>query len=77
MIEINELSTAEMLLRKSNVMRLLFEEHPERYQLVEDYLEQAPIPKMQYTTEERRSAISKGKLMEILFINQILTYSQV
>lgn len=66
-----------MLLRKSNAMRLLFEEHPERYQLVEDYLEQAPIHKMQYTTEERRSAISKGKLMGTLSINQILKYFQV
>lgn len=62
MIEINEISTAEILLRKSNVMRLLLEEHPERYQTVEDYLEQAPVSKTQYTTEERRSAIAKGTL---------------
>lgn len=66
MIEINETSTAEILLRKSNVMRLLCEEYPERYQIIEEYLEQAPVTKTQYTTEERRSAISKGnKLMRI------------
>ncbi|KAF1806635.1 WD40-repeat-containing domain protein [Mucor lusitanicus] len=65
MIEINEISTAEILLRKSNVMRLLLEEHPDRYQTIEDYMEQAPITKTQYTTEERRSAIAKGLEKEI------------
>lgn len=64
MIEINEISTAEILLRKSNVMRLLLEEHPDRYQTIEDYMEQAPITKTQYTTEERRSAIAKGAMKQ-------------
>ncbi|KAI8647908.1 WD40-repeat-containing domain protein [Parasitella parasitica] len=66
MIEINELSTAEMLARKSSVMRLLFEEYPERYQTIEEYLEQAPVANMQYTTEERRLAISKELEKEIM-----------
>ena len=67
MIEINEISTAEILLRKSNVMRLLLEEYPDRYQIVEDYMEQAPITIAHYTTEERRSTIAKGTINQIRF----------
>ncbi|KAI7903920.1 WD40-repeat-containing domain protein [Cokeromyces recurvatus] len=65
MIELNEKSTAEMLLRKSNVLRLLNEEYPERYEIMERYLDQLPIEKPQYTTEERRRHISEQLKEEI------------
>lgn len=59
LIEANELSAAKTLLRKSNILRELCEDDPERYQLMEEYLEQ---PKQQlYTNEARRAHIAQRK----------------
>jgi WD40 repeat-containing protein SMU1 len=58
LIESNEQSTAKILLRKSNVLRLMSEDLPDRYQQIENYLEQ---PKQSlYTTKERRQNIANG-----------------
>lgn len=38
------------------------EDYPERYQIIQDYLEQSPMKQLLYTSEERRSNISKGKI---------------
>jgi WD40 repeat-containing protein SMU1 len=62
LIESKEISTAKILLRKSNVLRLMSEDYPERYQIIQDYLEQSPMKQLLYTSEERRSNISKGKI---------------
>lgn len=57
LIELNEQSAAKALLRKSNALRLMSEEYPDRYQIIESYLEQ-PSKQPMYTTEERRSKIA-------------------
>ncbi|KAI7894299.1 WD40-repeat-containing domain protein [Mucor mucedo] len=57
LIEANEHSAAKTLLRKSNILRELCEVDPERYQRMEEYLEQ---PKQQlYTNEARRTHIAQ------------------
>lgn len=59
LIEANEHSAAKTLLRKSNILRELCEVDPERYQRMEEYLEQ---PKQQlYTNEARRTHIAQRK----------------
>ncbi|KAI9361566.1 WD-40 repeat protein [Pilaira anomala] len=56
LIESKEYSAAKTLLRKSNVLRSMCEEDPDRYQVMEHYLDQ---PKQSiYTTEERRKNIA-------------------
>lgn len=59
LIESKEYSAAKTLLRKSNVLRQMCEEDPDRYQVLEHYLDQ-PQQSL-YTTEERRRNISKRK----------------
>lgn len=66
LIESNEQSTAKILLRKSNVLRLMSEEYPERYQIIQDYLEQAPHKQITYTSEQRRSKIAKGTVHRMM-----------
>lgn len=69
MIENDESSTAEILLRKSNVLRAMSEEHPDRYEIISRYLE-SHDEKLQYTTEERRSNISKRKVSFVQSSNE-------
>jgi hypothetical protein len=57
------------------VLRLMSEEYPERYQVIEDYLEQFPNNKqIIYTTEERRSTISKRNVYYIQKMKKIMRY---
>ncbi|KAI9482928.1 MAG: WD40-repeat-containing domain protein [Benjaminiella poitrasii] len=65
MIELNEKSTAELLLRRSNILRSLNEQYPDRYELMERYLDQLPTEAPQYTTEQRRKKISEQLKDEI------------
>ncbi|KAI8981489.1 WD40-repeat-containing domain protein [Pilobolus umbonatus] len=65
LIESNEISTAKMLMRKSHVLRLMNDEYPERYHVLEDYLSQAPSTQ-KYTSEERRIQIAKRLETEII-----------
>ncbi|KAI8992128.1 WD40-repeat-containing domain protein [Mycotypha africana] len=68
LIENNELSAAEIVLRKSNVLRFVNEEYPERYEIMERYLDEAKtkLPhKPKYTSEERRTRIAKNLEKEI------------
>ncbi|GAA5798340.1 WD40-repeat-containing domain protein [Helicostylum pulchrum] len=63
LIESKEYSAAKTLLRKSNVLRQMCEEDPDRYQVLEHYLDQ-PQQSL-YTTEERRRNISKQLEKEV------------
>lgn len=66
MIESKEYSAAKTLLRKSNVLRSMCEEDPDRYQVMEHYLDQ---PKQSiYTTEERRKNIANRKWYTYFFL---------
>lgn len=42
------------------------EEYPERYQIIQDYLEQAPHKQITYTSEQRRSKIAKGTVHRMM-----------
>ncbi|KAI8352874.1 WD40-repeat-containing domain protein [Choanephora cucurbitarum] len=58
LIESQELSAAEALLRRSNVLRLMSEEYSDRYESLERYLDQAPVERIQYTTAKRREHVA-------------------
>ncbi|RCI04188.1 hypothetical protein CU098_011295 [Rhizopus stolonifer] len=76
LIESNELSAAEALLRRSNVLRLMCEEYPDRYEVMERYLHEAPIQQIQYTNEKRRLDIA-NQLEPLVFMvpgSRLLTH---
>lgn len=58
LVENNESSTAQVILRKSNVLRTMLEESPDRYQAIEDYLDQRPSS---VNIEERRKTLADSK----------------
>ncbi|KAG1457663.1 hypothetical protein G6F46_005129 [Rhizopus delemar] len=62
LVENNESSTAQVILRKSNVLRTMLEESPDRYQAIEDYLDQRPSS---VNIEERRKTLADKLEKEI------------
>ncbi|CAO3697846.1 unnamed protein product [Rhizopus microsporus] len=65
LIERNEISTARVILRTSNVLRMMLEEFPERYQAIENYFEERPTSGYKYATEQKRKTIADKLDQEI------------